>query len=315
MDYSIISVVLLQMFNCKRKMKRKDGFSGQRAIVLPQSLLVMMEQDPFMSSLYVTDIGYYPAAEGHYRNRPKGIPQYILIYCVKGVGWFEVQGLRRSVLENQYFILPAGEPHSYGTNGSNPWTIYWIHFKGSQSSYYTDPLSQYPKEIIPCKTSRIEERNNLFEQVYHMLEMGYSVQHLQFANISLHYYLATFKYLNLYRQSTPISQDMDQDVVDLAIHYMKENIEKTLKVEEIAQEFHLSQPHFYAQFLKKTGSSPIKYLINLRIQKACNYLDFSSMKINHICYKIGYEDPHYFSRIFTKIMGISPQAYRQRDKG
>ncbi|MDD4637136.1 MAG: AraC family ligand binding domain-containing protein, partial [Bacteroidales bacterium] len=228
-------------------MKRKDGFSGQRAIVLPHSVLVMMEQDPMMSTLHLTDIGYYPAAEGHFRTRPDGISQHILIYCVKGEGWFELQGTRRSVVENQYFILPAGVPHLYGANQANPWTIYWIHFKGSQSAIYIDSAGQYPKEILPGNTSRIEDRNNLFEQIYHTLEMGYSMQHLQFAGISLHYYLATFKYLNLYRQSTPSHVEMEQDMVDLAIHYMKENIEKKIKVEDIAREFHLSPVYFCSQ--------------------------------------------------------------------
>ncbi|MDD4822367.1 MAG: AraC family transcriptional regulator [Bacteroidales bacterium] len=296
-------------------MKRKDGFSGQRAIVLPHSVLVMMEQDPMMSTLHLTDIGYYPVAEGHFRTRPEGISQHILIYCVKGEGWFELQGTRRSVFANQYFILPAGVPHLYGANQANPWTIYWIHFKGSQSAMYTDPMGSYPKEILPGNTSRIEDRNNLFEQIYHTLEMGYSMQHLQFAGISLHYYLATFKYLNLYRQSTPSHVEMEQDMVDLAIHYMKENIEKKIKVEDIAREFHISPVYFCSQFLQKTGSSPYTYFINLRIQQACHYLDFSSMKINQICYKIGYDDAHYFSRIFTKTMGLSPVDYRKRDKG
>lgn len=296
-------------------MKRKDGFCGQRAIVLPHSVSAMMEQDPMMSTLHLTDIGYYPAAEGHFRTRPEGISQHILIYCVKGEGWFEMQGIRRSVVENQYFILPAGVPHLYGASHVNPWTIYWIHFKGSQSAIYADPQGQYPKAILPGNTSRIEERNNLFEQIYHTLEMGYSMQHLQFASITLHYYLATFKYLNLYRQSTPTNQEMEQDMVDLAIHFMKENIEKKIKVEDIAREFHLSPVYFCAQFLQKTGSSPYNYFINLRIQQACHYLDFSSMKINQICYKIGYDDAHYFSRIFTKTMGISPVDYRKRDKG
>jgi AraC family transcriptional regulator, arabinose operon regulatory protein len=296
-------------------MKRKDGFSGQRAIILPHSVATMMGQDPMISTLYLTDIGYYPAAEGHFRSRPEGISQHILIYCVKGEGWFEMHGIRRSVVENQYFILPAGVPHVYGASLVNPWTIYWIHFKGSLSAMYADPKGHYPKAILPGNTSRIEERNNLFEQIYHTLEMGYSMQHLQFATITLHYYLATFTYLYLYRQSTPSHQEMEKDVVDLAIHYMKENIEKRIKVEDIALEFHLSQSRFYALFHHKTGSSPITYFNNLRIQQACHYLDFTTMKINQICYKIGYDDAHYFSRIFTKTMGISPVDYRKRDKG
>ncbi|MDO5385614.1 MAG: AraC family transcriptional regulator, partial [Rikenellaceae bacterium] len=43
-------------------MNLKDGFSGERSIVLPQMIVDMEREDPLASSLYVTDIGYYPHA-------------------------------------------------------------------------------------------------------------------------------------------------------------------------------------------------------------------------------------------------------------
>lgn len=86
-------------------------------------------------------------------------------------------------------------------------------------------------------------------------------------------------------------------------------------VEDIAHELHLSTSYFSTQFQKSTGFTPIAYLNNLRIQEACQYLDFTDMKINQLCHKIGYDDAYYFSRIFTKIMGISPKEYKKRKKG
>ena len=38
-----------------------------------------------------------------------------------------------------------------------------------------------------------------------------------------------------------------------------------------------------------------------------------SLKINQICYKVGFDDPYYFSRLFKKVTGVSPQTYRQSD--
>lgn len=48
--------------------KRKDGFSGERALVLPASIIHMMENNPLANALHITDIGYYPRAEHHLEN-------------------------------------------------------------------------------------------------------------------------------------------------------------------------------------------------------------------------------------------------------
>ena len=52
----------------------------------------------------------------------------------------------------------------------------------------------------------------------------------------------------------------------------------------------------------------------LKIKKACELLDTTGMKINQISLKLGYEDPYYFSRQFSKVMGMSPKGYRARIK-
>ena len=63
--------------------RQKDGFQGERQIVLPPVIVEMERKDPLVSSLYVTDIGYYPNATNHYRARKQPIDQYVLIYCVR----------------------------------------------------------------------------------------------------------------------------------------------------------------------------------------------------------------------------------------
>lgn len=59
----------------------KDGFNGERAIVLPQIIVNIMKDDPLLSALHITDIGYYPHAEHHFRERILSIDQYVFIYC------------------------------------------------------------------------------------------------------------------------------------------------------------------------------------------------------------------------------------------
>ena len=94
-------------------LKLKDGFTGERSIVLPPLVKEMMEEDPMVSMLHITDIGYYPKAEFHYRERPVPIDQFVFIYVVDGAGWYKIDGRLYPVDTNQYFILPAGHPHAH----------------------------------------------------------------------------------------------------------------------------------------------------------------------------------------------------------
>ena len=75
----------------------KDGFCGERALVLPQITVKMMEDDPLLSVLHITDIGYYPKAQHHFRERKEPVNQYVFIYCVEGKGRYRIGGLEYAV--------------------------------------------------------------------------------------------------------------------------------------------------------------------------------------------------------------------------
>ena len=96
-------------------------------------------------------------------------------------------------------------------------------------------------------------------------------------------------------------------------HYMRENLQQNLSLGELAAYFKFSPSHFSMMFQKETGVSPMNYFIRLKIQKACEYIELTNLKLNDIATKLGFEDAAYFSRIFTKIMGISPAASRKME--
>lgn len=291
----------------------KDGFDGQRALVLPKSVIRYMEKDTYTSMLHITDIGYYPKALYHFRRRDPVIDQNILIYCVEGCGWFEFEQEKFTVNSNEYFILPAGFPHAYGSDPNNPWTIYWLHFKGSIASNFVNQQVK-PYQILPEKNSRISERTEFFEEIFHTLEMGYSHKNISYACSVFHHYLGTLRFMQQYRDAGTKAAEKD-DAILYAIHYMKENMEKKISLDELSAHVGYSIPHFSTLFKKRTGCSPFTYFNQLKIQHACHLLDFTDMKINQVCYKIGIDDPYYFSRLFSKVMGMSPRDYKQKKKG
>ena len=291
--------------------RRKDGFLGERSIVLPQMIIEMEEEDPLVSSLFVTDIGYYPQAAHHYRERADGISQHVLIYCAEGAGWYRADGQVWQVHANQYFILPAGKAHVYAADENDPWTIYWVHFSGAHSSIYAQG-AQWPQDVRPNVNSRISDRNHIFEEIFNTLYQGYSRENLRYVSSLLHYYLASMRYIQQFRLADEASHKPDDSsVVSAAIHYMTEHIERKLSLQDMANYTGYSPSHFSALFRQQTGHSPLNYFNQLKIQRACEMLTTTDIKINQLCYKVGIDDSYYFSRLFTKLMGMSPTAYRE----
>ncbi len=134
-------------------------------------------QADLVRNLHITDIGFYPKAKFHYRRRPSGVQQHILIYCTDGEGWLEVSGQHNKTrtdyrrtrpvvsLYHRIFIILTGRP----TKNHGRFT--GCIFKGEQADAYGALLSQ--KKTSLCNNATFsEERIALFDRMYSTLETG-----------------------------------------------------------------------------------------------------------------------------------------------
>jgi AraC-like DNA-binding protein len=289
-------------------MKKEDGFPGQISFVIPDRILALVGDNPLIADLFITDIGYYPQARHHFRERPSGSNQFILIYCVEGQGEIRLKKTTHMVYADHFFIIPAGMSHSYHSDEQNPWSIYWIHFSGLKSGNYSRFAGQ-PLAIERGKTSRISDRVDLFSELFRNLNRGFSIETLEYVNLCLPHLLASFTHLSQFRL---IKESGEKDPVTQSINFMLENINRKLKLEEIAAGIGLSASHYSRLFVNRTGHSPIDYFIQLKIQRACRLLDNSGWMIADVAREMGFDDQFYFSRVFRKVMGMSTGEYRKR---
>ena len=103
----------------------------------------------------------------------------------------------------------------------------------------------------------------------------------------------------------------ESDIVNLACNYISANYSKPLTLKSLSEHFSISPSHFSRLFNQKTNTSPINYILNVRLDNAKRLLEETDLKINYIATQCGFNDSSYFSCYFKKHFGLSPNEVRK----
>jgi AraC-like DNA-binding protein len=95
-----------------------------------------------------------------------------------------------------------------------------------------------------------------------------------------------------------------------ALSHLERNIHREVNLTELASIAHMSQRSFLRVFQSAVGTSPLAWVIDQRINRACSLLRHTDRRVTEIAFDIGFNDSNYFTRQFRKIIGISPREYR-----
>ncbi len=98
--------------------------------------------------------------------------------------------------------------------------------------------------------------------------------------------------------------------LECAKEYIEEHFSDPLTLEVVASHVELSPYYLSKLFKEKKGITFIDFLTHVRIEKAKAYMLDPEISIKEVCFKVGYKDPNYFSRVFKKNVAQSPKQYR-----
>lgn len=268
------------------------------AFVLPQ-----LVAHPLLTGPYPLATGYYPNGHAHKMQR-QDHDNYLLIYCVAGRGLLEVEQQAFSILPGSLILLPPGVSHRYEADEEEPWSIYWVHFEGPHSQAFYQHLGMRAlTEDIGLHPQIVSN----FEAAFELRRTHHDVDGFIHACHLLHKLLSQLTLLIKHHRSHPGIAISLQEIQG----FMFEHIHGQLNLDTLAERLKLSKYYFSKRFKALTGYSPIQYFINLKMQRACQWLDGSQDSVKQIGLSLGYEDPYYFSRLFKKTVGLSPLQYRE----
>ena len=282
--------------------------TGVRFLV-PEFLRRQLRRNPLTRDLYPHALGYYPHAAGHHMRRDEH-DDHLLLYCVSGRAWADVDGRRHQVGAGDLLLLPRNVAHTYAADDSDPWTIYWVHFDGAQSDRFMDELGfalHQPIKAIGTSPKLISD----FETLLEVRQSGYRLPVFVHGANQLRQMLCYLALLSPRGDARgPSRFDLDQ------VHgLMQERLHDQLDLDTLAARMNLSKHAFCRKYKRATGHSAIQHFIHLKMEHACYLLDITARTVQQIAFDLGYQDAYYFSRLFRKVVGVSPTDYRRLKHG
>lgn len=290
--------------------KKQQGFPNEYLYVLPASVLNNFSASPILQQLYLTDIGFYPAAAGHYVHRETGVAEWILIFCTQGRGKVIFADQTWSVTRGTMVLLPPGKAHTYYADDNQPWDIFLVHFSGNKIIDYLPQEAANESIVVQTRTDR-EDMAMLMSQFWEMIRTlsgGFSYAAVFYAAQILS---ATLAYLNFHSpqaQTSPIGNEH----VTQAIQYVYDHLDSKISLHLLAAQVNVSPSYLNRVFRANVGSSVNQFISKIKVQQAEHYLIDSTLSIQQIARRLGFSDPYYFSRLFKHNVSISPRAYRNQ---
>lgn len=271
---------------------------------------------------YVTTAGYrrvspketYPSKKEHpithsfTWNKGRILDDYYIVFISKGHGVFETSatGIQNINAGTVFFLYP-GVWHRYKPNIDSGWEEYWIGFNGNYPGFLMNKKF-FDREQPFINTNLQESLLTLFHQLIEKIQSAQIGYHQIISGITLQ----ILGLLHAISQHYLHSEDDCRAMILKAKFLLRESVMEKINMKQLAKELPMGYSSFRKIFKTETNQSPNQYLLDIRLCKAKDLLQSTTMNINEIAYQTGFISIYNFSKIFKKKNGISPAYYRRQ---
>ena len=236
-------------------------------------------------------------------NNGRVLRDYGMLYITDGQGTFKSRDSRwRKVRAGDILLLFPGIWHNYHPSEETGWTERWSLFNGDQpNQWFVHELISQDFPIL-----HVGIRNELIERFDRLLEIAQT--HPPFANqIQAGVTIEIMGLILKHHQTRPTRFTQSTRLVERALDFIRKNWTREIDFVALAECSGVSSRHFRRLFREATGLAPQQYLLNLRLNEAKRLL--GTMPISEVSYKVGFDNPLYFSRLFKEKIGVSPSQW------
>lgn len=252
--------------------------------------------------LYLVNCGYEDCC-ANFICAPHIRKYYLIHYVTKGSGFYEVDGKKYKVSQNDIFIIyPNQVVTYYSPDIDDTWSFCWIGFSGESASQY---FKMTGIDSYVLKTKSQSFYSNVLNCINYFEESKENLSQLK-----LNSYI--FDSLHLLFCAGEKTRSKAADYIDKAVRYIEYNYMNGISAKDVSDYLSIDRTYFYRIFKNHTGTSPEQYIMKYRIKRAAELLKCSSFTIGEIAVFVGFRDTYYFSRLFKKITGINPSEYRKK---
>ncbi|MFP4017380.1 MAG: AraC family transcriptional regulator [Halanaerobiales bacterium] len=259
-----------------------------------------------------TDLNMYQCGEEkcspeHYYG-PAIRDHYLIHYIVEGEGRYTVNNKIFHLKKGQGFLICPDIITFYQAAKENPWKYTWVGFNGSKAKDYLD----YANLTLDNPIFTYKKDKRLLKVISKMVSINKITKSNELRLLSLLY-----NFLSILIEETNNTRDLEDGnklkstYIKAAVSFIEKNYSRKITIKDLANNIGLDRSYLYSVFQEVLKQSPQEYLINYRINKACELMNNEDLNIGDISRSVGYKDPLYFSRIFKKIKGISPTDFRK----
>ncbi len=238
------------------------------------------------------------------------LDSFALVYVAGGRGNFESAGNINVPIEpGSVFLLFPGVWHRYQPDVKTGWHEFWIGFDGVMAQNWQK--SNFISAAKPVIKINVEDTvvatfNRLIQAVRANRPALQQILAGAAANLAGICYSA--------QQGPPETGNPGSNAIELAIARLEGDLGRDLDVKTLAQELGVSYSWFRTAFTRHTGLAPHQYVLEMRLLRARNLLVGSSLSVKEIAAETGFQDEHYFSRLFRQKMQITPSQWRLRSQ-
>lgn len=257
-----------------------------------------MESDEY--PLIVNCAGNYITAQPFVTDVLAGRKDFYLLYITDGGMDVYIDSDKLPVKSGDIIIFPPKYHYKYVYDAAAPLSYLWVHFTGS---YADRLLSECISDKLPCILSTCGDNKiiAIFRKIFDIYDAGgtFQKQELSCALESL-----------IVSAAVAVRSAEENRSLELSMRYIHSAFNTDIRIPELAKLESISNSRFISLFKSRTGMTPSEYITNLRMNTACELLLTTDKSVKEVGICVGYDDAHFFSRVFKKHFGISPNLYK-----